>query len=351
MCLPALRFLKQNLPSVRLFMAAKQYLCAVYQSLEEIDTLIPLPDGSGFKSTFLGAKRLRAYDFDYGLLFTNSFHSAFLFKLAGIKNVTGYVKDLRGWLLRHRFKYPHDNRHHIYFYLELAEQFTAALSGRAAETSPSIPGIQLKITGPEKDEALARLKAMSVDLSKPFLGISPSAAFGTAKEWIPERFRELIRQIRGEKSLSEPEILLFGSAGEREKISRITQGIDSSGVHNLAGQLSLRQVMAVISCCRLFIGNDSGLMHIAAGLNLPPVALFGPTKPHKTRPLQEKARVLYHPVPCSPCLNRECPLKQDHHACMKAITVDEVFEAVFSLGPFGPPASLASLHASRGKNG
>ena len=88
MCLPALRVLRQKLPSARLFMAAKQYLCAVYQSLEEIDSIIPLPDESGFKSTLLGAKTLRAYAFDYGLLFTNSFHSAFLFKLAGVKNVT-----------------------------------------------------------------------------------------------------------------------------------------------------------------------------------------------------------------------------------------------------------------------
>jgi heptosyltransferase-2 len=336
MCLPALQVLKEKCPAARIHIAAKQYLCAVYRGIDEIDAIIPLPDAFGFGATIRTAGNLRARRFDYGLLFTNSFHSALLFKLAGIKNVTGYVKDLRGWLLRQKIKYPHDKRHHIYFYLDLAEHFIAALSGGAVEAAQPAPGIELRITGPEREEAFSCLSALGVDLARPLLGISPSAAFGSAKEWPPERFRELIPRIRGESSLSAPEILLFGSAKEREKISRIADGIDTAGIHNLAGRLSLRQSMAAISCCSLFIGNDSGLMHIASGFNLPLVALFGPTQPQKTRPLHEKARVLYHPVACTPCLHRECPLKYDNHACMKSITVDEVFESVVSLWPSQP---------------
>ena len=146
MCLPALRVIKKKCPGARIYMAAKEYLCAVYQNIGEIDAIIPLPDAPGFKSTLQGAGKLRTRGFDWGLLFTNSFHSALLFKLAGIKNVAGYVKDLRGWLLRQKIKYPHDNRHHIYFYLELADHFAAALSGGAAEASQPVPGIELVVT-------------------------------------------------------------------------------------------------------------------------------------------------------------------------------------------------------------
>jgi heptosyltransferase-2 len=325
MCLPALRVLKVNLPGANIYMAAKQNLCAVYKNITEIDEIIPIPDNIDFKSSFKVAKQLREYRFDYGILFTNSFHSAFLFRLAGIKKLTGYVKDLRGWLLYKKIKFPRDNKHHIYFYLDLAAAFIEEKSGKKIEKNHSH---QLIITDHEGEKVSTALRTLGVNVSKPLVGISPSAAYGSATEWPPERFRELIPRLQQEKSPGNVEILLFGSAKEREKISKIADGGNGIRIHNLAGQLSLRQAIVAISFCRLFISNDSGLMHIASGFNLPLIALFGPTRPHKTGPLHENSRVLHHPVACAPCLYRDCPLKHDNHACMKAITVDEVVEAI-----------------------
>jgi heptosyltransferase-2 len=330
MCLPAIRALKENCPDANIYMAAKQNLCAVYKNITEIKEIIPIQDNIDFKSGFTVAKQLRKYRFDYGILFTNSFHSAFLFKLAGIKKLTGYVKDLRGWLLDKKIKFPRDNRHHIYFYLDLAEAFIRVCGGGTC-LSPGYSN-QLVITDQERENISAVLCTLGVDLSKPLVGISPSAAYGSAKEWPPERFRGLIPRLQQEKSPGNIEILLFGSAKEREKISRIAAGGDGNHVHNLAGQLSLRQTIEAISFCRLFISNDSGLMHIASGFNLPLIALFGPTRPHKTGPLNKNSRVLYHPAPCAPCLYRDCPLNHDNHVCMKAITVDEVLAAIRELG-------------------
>jgi heptosyltransferase-2 len=325
MCLPAIRALKANCPNVNIYIAAKQNLCPVYENITEIKEIIPLPDNINFKSGFKIARRLREYRFDYGILFTNSFHSAFLFRLAGIKKLIGYEKDLRGWLLYKKIKFPRDNRHHIHFYLGLTEVFIGA------NVHPDYSR-QLIITDHEEEQVSASLRTLGVNLSNMLVGISPSAAYGSAKEWLPERFRELIPRLQQEKSPGNVEILLFGSAKEREKISKITDGREGIPIHNLAGQLSLRQTIVAISFCRLFISNDSGLMHIASGFNLPLIALFGPTRPHKTGPLNKNSRVLYHPVKCAPCLYRNCPLNQGNHACMKAITVDEVVDAIRQLG-------------------
>jgi len=329
MCLPAIRALKANCPGVNIYIAAKQNLCPVYENITEIKEIIPLPENIDFKSGFKIAGRLREYRFDYGILFTNSFHSAFLFRLAGIKKLIGYVKDLRGWLLYKKIKFPRDNRHHIYFYLGLAEAFIRR--GSVSFCIRPEYSQQLIITDHEKEQVSAALGTLGVDLSNILVGISPSAAYGSAKEWLPERFRELIPRLRQEKSPDNVEILLFGSAKEREKISKIADGREGIPIRNLAGQLSLRQTIVAISFCRLFISNDSGLMHIASGFNLPLIALFGPTRPHKTGPLNKNSRVLYHPVKCAPCLYRDCPLNQGNHACMKAITVDEVVETIRQL--------------------
>lgn len=329
MCLPAIRALKDIYPDANIYIAAKQNLCPVYKNIPEINQIIPLPDNIDFKASFKVAKQLRKYRFEYGILFTNSFHSAFLFRLAGIKKLIGYVKDLRGWLLYKKIKFPRDDKHHIYFYLGLAATFIKENSGKKPEKNYSH---QLIITAHEEEQVSTALRTLGVNVSNHLVGISPSAAYGSAKEWPPERFSELISRFLQEKSPGTVEILLFGSAKEREKIAKIIDGEDSIRIHNLAGQLSLRQAIVAISFCRLFISNDSGLMHIASGLNLPLIALFGPTQPHKTGPLNKNARVLYHPVACAPCLYRDCPLNQENHACMKSINADEVLDAIRQLG-------------------
>lgn len=329
MCLPAIRALKVNCPNTNIYLAAKQNLCPVYENITEIKEIILIPDNIDFKSSLKVANQVRKYRFDYGILFTNSFHSAFLFRLAGIKKLIGYVKDLRGWLLYKKIKFPRDNKHHICFYLDLAAAFIGEKSGKMMGKNYSH---QLIITDKEREKVSAAFRTLGVNVSKSLVGISPSAAYGSAKEWPPERFKELILRLQQGKSPGNIEILLFGSAKEREKISKIADGGDGIRIHNLAGQLNLRQTIVAISFCRLFISNDSGLMHIASGFNLPLIALFGPTRPYKTGPLNKNSRVLYHPVACAPCLYRDCPLNNGNHACMKAITVNEVLEAIGQLG-------------------
>jgi len=328
MALPAIRALKDNFPQGNIHLVTKQYLYDIYENIDEIKEIITVPDKIDVRTIFKASGKLKKYHFDWGILFTNSFSSALLFKLAGIKKLIGYTKDLRGFLLFKKIKFPQNSRHHVYFYLDLAEAFLEEKTGKKIGQQYSN---ELVITNDERENVSAILSAAGIDLSGPLVGISPSAAYGSAKEWLPERFRELINRIKLEKP--GVGILLFGSAKEKEKISRIVEPDHIAGknnVHNLAGQLGLREAVAAISLCKLFVSNDSGLMHIASSLKIPLIALFGPTQPHKTAPLNANAKIFHYPVECAPCTYRECPLD---HPCMKAITVDEVYETLVSLLP------------------
>lgn len=320
MSLPALRALKDNCPGDNIILVSKQHLTEVYKNIEDIKEIITIPEKSNFRNLFRAAGKLRKYKFKSGILFTNSFNSALLFRLSGIKKLTGYNKDLRGFLLSEKLKFPgnEDKRHHVFFYRYIVEAFL----GKKIKKKYSD---ELVITGAEQKEVGQLLTSkFGMDLSKTIIGISPSAAYGSAKQWLPERFAELLQRITREKAGCG--ILLFGSGKEREKIFKIVDGLrDRDNIYNLAGELTLRQAIAAISLCGVFIGNDSGLMHVASSLKIPLVAIFGPTLPYKTSPLFQGAKVFHHPVECAPCKYRDCPID---HKCMRAIAVDKVYEAV-----------------------
>ncbi len=283
MALPAIRALKNMRPDLEIFIAAKSYLCDVYKNIPEIKEIIPLPNATTIRSALATAKILRRYQFQAGLLFTNSFRSAFEFRIAGIKDLTGYSKDLRGFLLEEKIPYPDNDRHHIHFYLDLATAFAqtfgdAKIKGNNLQKEFSF---NLELTDLEREATAGKLLSMGIDVNKTIIGISPSAAYGTAKQWLPERFSQLIGRIG--KRMSDVTVVLFGSQKEREKIAKIMAPLkaETSGqgykVFNVAGELSLREALVAISYCNVFISNDSGSLHIAASLHLPLIGLFGPT--------------------------------------------------------------------------
>lgn len=320
MCLPAIRALKSLGHDHEITIVTKPYLRDVFINIPEIAKIWTLPDIPGVGGLWQSARSLRNEGGDAGILFTNSFHSALLFKLARIPNITGYNKDLRGFLLHKSLPFPNNDDHHIYFYLDLVEAFTG-------EKSKELYPNSITIIDPERQETENRLKALGVDIERPMLGISPSAAYGTAKQWEPASFSELIDRLMTQ--MPDLQILLLGSQFERRKISIIADGAGGSAF-NVAGQLSLRETFVAISMCDCFVGNDSGLLHIASAVDVPYVGIFGPTIPHKTAPLSSRSRVLYKKADCAPCKHRDCPLD---HRCMKSISVQEVSEAVMEYLP------------------
>lgn len=322
MSLPAIRAFKDHFPDERLVVAAKRYLADIFLNIPEIDEIIPLPDRWTPRSFFSSLREFRRRRFDRGILFTNSFSSALFFRLAGIGSCAGYSRDGRGWLLQERVPLGTDRGHQQYYYLQIIEHLAGKMSSRAFPAT-------LVVSASESAWADAWLREQGLTGSIPLLAVSPNAAYGGAKAWPPDRFRELIRSW-GQKR-PEAAVLLLGGPAERENIAAVTDGLPGS-VLNLAGLLSLRRSIAVLSRCRLFIGNDSGLMHIAAALGLPLVAIFGPTEPGRTAPLASRFRLLHHGADCAPCQHRECP---SDHRCMTSVSIDEVRTAAAELWEAG----------------
>src|SRR5690606_24183845 len=157
------------------------------------------------------------------------------------------------------------SRHHQYYYLNLVERLAGRGAGRPFPAS-------LVVSAEEREEAAAWLRAQGIAGDRPLLAVAPAAAYGSAKAWLPGRFREFIAAwLRGRPQSA---VLLLGSASERQRIAEVAAGLPA-GAFNLAGRLELRRSIAVLSLCRLFVGNDSGLMHAAAALSVPLVAVFG----------------------------------------------------------------------------
>jgi len=318
MCLPAIRAFKTHFPDERVAVAAKRYLAGVFQGIPGIDEIIPLPDRWTLGSYISALGELRKKRFDRGILFTNSFSSALFFRLAGISPCAGYERDGRGWLLHDKVPRADMAEHHQRYYLKIIEH----LAGE--KIAPAFPA-GLVVSAAEKEWAAGWLSRQGISRGTPLLAVSPTAAYGSAKAWLPERFR----QVLGLWSERHPDtaILLLGGPSERDRIAAMIDGLKGC-VHNLAGRLALRQSIAVLSLCRLFIGNDSGLMHVASALGVPLAAVFGPTEPGRTAPLAGRTRLLYRGADCAPCTRRECPTD---HRCMAAIGADEVLAAAEEL--------------------
>jgi heptosyltransferase II len=178
--------------------------------------------------------------------------------------------------------------------------------------------LELYLSSKDHDCALKILKDSDIGETDFIIGINPSATFGSAKQWFPERFARVADRLNktfGSKTI------IFGGPADCELGANIMKMMKTFAV-DLSGKTTLKEAMAIIARCRLFITNDSGLMHIAAALNVPQVAVFGSTNFAATGPWSPRARIVRSIMNCSPCLKQKCPL--GHRECMKKISVDKV---------------------------
>jgi heptosyltransferase-2 len=200
-------------------------------------------------------------------------------------------------------------RHQVDYYREM-------VNGLGIHSTPSIP--VLDVSAEQKEEAQKILGPLGLDEEEKIVGFAPGATYGPAKQWFPERFAALADLLSRDFGAR---VLIFGSRADTSTASLVARNAKVS-VIDLTGQTTLRQAIGLIARCRLFVSNDSGLMHVAAALGTPVVAIFGSTDPVRTGPLGIHSRVVKSDLPCSPCLKPHCPQKRE---CMEQISVDEVF--------------------------
>jgi len=316
MSLPALRALREGYPRTHIAILARPWVSDLYEREAICDEVIPYTPAAGkgdWISKWQAARGLGRRDFDTALLLPNSFESAMVARLAGIPRIIGYNRDGRGVLLTDSIPVSEEHRHERFYYLELLRR-----AGLIAEF-PADDAIRLT---PAPDTGADLLKARGISL--PVIGVSPGAAYGNAKRWLPERFAESAREVSAALGA---QVVLFGSAGERELCESVALATGTHA-HNLAGRTSLREFIDMASACRIFLTNDSGAMHIASALGIPSVTVFGSTDDVTTGPTGALARIVREAVDCSPCLLRECPID---HRCMTRIPARRVTEAAFGL--------------------
>ncbi len=321
MSIPALQALRLHNPQSKISILARPWVAALYGRESFCDELIPYEAPRGWRG--LGEKRavasrLRAGKFDCALLLQNAFEAAALVRWAGIPIRVGYDRDSRGWLLTHPIPLPGANdtpRHQRFYYLELLKR-AKLIPGYDNETV-------IRLGGAADAAKQGRKLFQAAGINSPVIGISPGAAYGGAKRWLPERFAEAGAILAGERRA---QIALFGSPEEIPICAAVAQEVFRLGLnpHNFAGSTPLEQFVEMAAACELFLTNDSGAMHVASALGVPTVAIFGATDDLATGPTGSWSRVVRQTVECSPCLLRECPID---HRCMTAVTAEHVVAA------------------------
>jgi heptosyltransferase-2 len=312
---PAIRAVRKNFPDAEVSILAKPWVAPVFYNNPDIDHLL-VYDSEGRHKGLAGKVRvsrsLRKGRFDLAVLLQNAFEAALLAYLAGIPRRLGYKTDGRHLLLTHGVGVEPKLRevHETEYYLGILE---GAGLGRAGLE------LTLRVSNEERNEADVFLSKHRVDSGELLVGVSPGATYGPAKRWFPDRFAALCDRLQESYGVS---IVILGGPGDAAVGDQVSRSMKNPPV-NLCGKTTLRQAISVINKCHLFITNDSGLMHVAAALDIPLVAIFGSTNPVTTGPGGTKSHIVRVPMDCSPCLKPHCP--QDHR-CMKEITVDKVYE-------------------------
>src|SRR5579862_1188735 len=318
MSLPALRALRERYPDARISILAKPWVADLYRRESFCDELIPYTS-DGLAEKWAIARWLKSYEFDCAILLQNAFEAAGLAYLASIPERIGYARDGRSMLLTRAIPVPAPGeipRHERFYYLELL---------RRAGIIPALPeSDSIRLESAPAARAAGMEKFRSLGLGDVVIGVSPGAAYGTAKRWHPERFAEAANRVAGELSAA---VAIFGSRQERDLCATVASAI-TAPVHNFAGETPLAEYIDLAAACRVYLTNDSGAMHVASALGVPTIAVFGATDDATTGPTGPLAKVIREPVDCSPCLKRECPID---HRCMTRVESARVAEAALEL--------------------
>lgn len=288
----------------------------------------------GIKAIFLQRKLLKEGRFDIGVLLTPSFSSALAFYLGGVRERYGYNREGRRYFLNHAVDpQPVKSLHRSEKYRYLIEQ----IIGKADVAQPGI-----SVSNALRQKAADLLNRRGVKSEDQYVAIAPQA-IAESRRWGSNNYATLAVRIiekLGHK------VVLLGTAGEYEAgkaiINQAANSVPVGGaaqihneirIANMCGKTDIETAAAMLSTAKLFIGNDSGLAHLAAAVDIPLVVLSGADSPAETSPISRKKIVIIRDqLDCISCVKNTCPKKGEAFMrCMKQISVDEVLEAVRGL--------------------
>jgi len=323
MALPALADIRRHYPAAHLAVAARPSVAPIYTMVSGVDQVITLPGGGGLRAWTGWPEDVRALEagsFDTAMLLPNSYGSARIAAKAKVRERWGYASDMRGGLLTRAIAKPHGDLHQRAYYQSL----TSALG---IPEGPPYAAIH-----PDRERAQELLREIGLDTGERFVVFAPGAAYGRAKQWLPERYAELADLIINERGWT---VLMVGAAVDRWACEDITRRLPKKGTRinrlvDFCGRSDLPSLAGILGEAHAVVSNDSGAMHLAGAVGTKVVAVFGPTREKQTSPLSAGPDapapvVITHDVFCRPCMLRECPID---HRCMRRITAREVLQAL-----------------------
>ena len=316
---PLLTLLQKRHPGADIDFLAPPWTAPLVERMPEAASAIVNPFGHGVLA--LSERRqfgqsLRSNAYDACLVLPNSFKSALIPWFAGIPLRTGYRGELRYGLLN-------DLRRLDTAALPQMVQRFAALGIGHGETLPAmLPSPKLTSTPAQQNAVTTRL---NLDTRVSPLIFCPGAEYGPAKRWPEEHFATLARHLLD----AGQQIWILGSPKDAAIAETINAGTAGRCV-NLCGKTSLAEAVDLLTMARGVVTNDSGLMHVAAAVDRPLIALYGSSSPAFTPPISRQASVLSLNLDCSPCFKRDCPL--EHFRCMKELTPAQVLAAIRETG-------------------
>lgn len=265
---------------------------------------------------------LRARRFDKVYVLKRSFGSAAIGFLSGASARIGFATEGRSFLLTKGVPYRQD-QHEVQNFLDVLR----------ADGVPVLDDhLEAWLSDEEKTYAQNFYRDHGVGVAETVIGLHPFAANPT-RAWHLDRFTEVAAALQEQYGA---QVLFFGGGRDKEALPAIREALPAPPLEAV-GSTTLRQTMALLSRCNLLICNDSGIMHLAASLQVPLLALFGPQSPVKFGPWGDACRVVYSAFPCSPCRQKfftECePSPAGKPACLEAITVDAVLAEIATLLP------------------
>jgi heptosyltransferase-2 len=323
MALPAIADVRRHFAAAHLAIAARPAVAPMFRMVQGVDELITLPGGGGLRA--IGGWQsdvaaLRPGGFEAAILLPNSFATALIAKKAAIAERCGFATDLRGRLLTRAVAKPKGAAHQSAYYQALTTALGIDAGARFAEVRP------------DTDRTRELLLEIGLDPDEPFVVFAPGAAYGRAKQWLPERFAELARLIINDRGWS---VLMVGSNADRSTCADILARLPKTGTRinrliDVSGKTDLQMLAGVLARSHAVVSNDSGAMHLAGAVGAKVVAVFGATNEQRTSPLRSSSTapepsIVTHEVFCRPCMLRECPID---HRCMSGISARTVYQVL-----------------------
>jgi len=307
--------LKQQQPHCQIDVLAPKWTFALLERMPEVSQAIEMPLGHGKLGLIariqLG-KQLRINQYHQAILLPNSWKSALTPFFANIPIRTGYIGECR-WGLLNDVRQLDKNR-----LTQTVQRFVALAYPKIVTAPPKCPVPYFNISPHQQQQVF---KKFNLNTKTKILILCPGAEFGSAKRWLPAYFSTVASYYVNQNW----QVWLMGSDKDQTVAKEINQQTNQQ-CRDFTGLTTIAEAMDLMSLATAVVANDSGLMHIGAGLAKKLIAIYGSSDPTFTPPLNKEAKVMYLGLACSPCFQRECPLM--HKDCLTGIKPKQVIELI-----------------------